>query len=643
MDLTKDETLAKGKSFSLKTWLSVLKYTLKQWPLLVVLIITILITSFYDNSFTPLMNKASVNALLNYSFPMNIMDMYFSISLFGIELPQINYVAYICLLFGGILIRSFAIYFTFFITNYLNMTVMTSLRRDSFEIVQKLSFSYFDKTPSGWLISRMQNDASDIGDMLSWGVIRILWIAADLIFTSVTMFSLDWRLSLVIISMSPLLFIVVWFFNKIILERHREARNAYSNYVRWLAECINGAQTIKTLAIEEVVYDEADIVAKDVRKLRFHAHIPNALFTSCFNIMSAITIALVILFGTYIFKVEPEGLINISTLIVFIGFVSAIYNPLSEFSELFAEFVSTQASIEKLMSLINMKPEIVDRPEIIAKYGDILHPIQKNYEELLGDIKFDHVCFSYIPGTEIIHDMNLHIKKGTSLAIVGETGSGKSTTTNLLCRFYQPSSGNVLIDDVNYLDRSLGWLRSNIGYVQQTPFIFSGTVKENVSYGKLNASEEEIINACKIVGVHDFIMQLPNGYDTKLRNDGGHLSVGQKQLISFARAIVRNPKIMILDEATSSIDTETEQELQDAVIQTLKGRTSIIIAHRLSTIVHCDRILVMKDGVIVEDGNHKSLMQTNGYYHELYMNQFKELDLGQQIKMYKEQIEDEGL
>ncbi|MEG2270248.1 MAG: ABC transporter ATP-binding protein [Bacilli bacterium] len=642
-DMTKDETLSSSKSLSIKAWFSVLKYTLEQWPLLVVLIITILITSFYDNSFTPLMNASAVAALTSNKFPMDIMSISFSLVLFGTKLFDINFIGYVCLLFGGIIIRSFAIFFTFFITNYLNMTVMSSLRRDSFKVVQKLSFSYFDKTPSGWLISRMQNDAADIGDMLSWGIIRILWIIADILFTAITMFSLDWRLSLVIISLAPLLFVIVFYFDKIILVKHRLARNAYSNYVRWLAECINGSQTIKTLAIEQVVYDEAEEVATDVRKLRFKAHIPNALFTSCFNVMSAITIALIILFGAYVLKVEPEGIIPLATLVVFIAFVSQIYNPLSEFSELFAEFVSTQASIEKLMSLINQEPKIVDTPEVIEKYGDLLHPKRDAYEKLKGDITFKNVSFSYNIDTEVIHSMNLTIKEGTSVAIVGETGSGKSTTTNLLCRFYEPTKGQILIDGVDYKTRSLGWLRSNIGYVQQSPFIFSTTVEKNISYGKLDATEEEILAACKVVGVDKFISTLPEGFKTHLSNDGGHLSVGQKQLISFARAIVRNPKIMILDEATSSIDTETEQSLQTALNKILKGRTSIIIAHRLSTIVNSDRILVMKDGLIVEDGNHLELMKQHGYYYELYMNQFKELNIESQIRTYKEQIEDKGL
>ena len=281
--------------------------------------------------------------------------------------------------------------------------------------------------------------------------------------------------------------------------------------------------------------------------------------------------------------------------------------------------------------------------EVVEKYGTVLSPKPEAYEDIQGDIVFKDVSFSYLPGQEIIHTLNLHIEKGKSLAIVGETGSGKTTIANLLCRFYEPTSGKVEIDGVEYRKRSLGWLRSHIGYVQQTPFLFNVSIKENIAYGRKDASMEEIIAAAKLVGMHDFIMRQKDGYDTLIKDEGGSLSQGQKQLISFARAIVRNPSILILDEATSSIDTKTEGEVQAALSKLLKGRTSIIIAHRLSTISGADRILVLDKGVIVEDGNHKTLMEQKGRYYSLYMNQFKELSLDAQIKTYDSQIEGKGI
>lgn len=643
MDLTEERDDV-NKKFSIKVWGRVLKYTLEKWPLLVLLFTTILITSFFDSSFTPMMNASAINSLqYNVGIVDNFLDAKFTITMLGITFGEVNYIGFAVIYAVGILVRSTTIFITFFVTNLLEMQVLVSLRRDAFNKVQQLSFSYYDKTPTGWLIARMQNDASTIAEILSWGIIRLLWIAGDFLFTIITMFTTNWILSFVILALSPLLFGLMWVFNKIILVRHRTARNAYSNYVRWLAECIAGTQTIKTLSIENVSNKEADGVITDVKNKRYKAAIPNAFYSATFDILSAATIALIIYIGAYVMKAGVEQTVSIATLVLFIGFVTAIYNPLTEFSELFAEFVATQASIEKLSDLIETKPELQDKPEVIEKYGDLFNNKVEAFEPIEGEIYFNHVSFSYIDEIEVLHDLDLRIKKGTNVAIVGETGSGKSTTVSLLCRFYEPTKGQIEIDGVNYLDRSMGWLRSNISLVQQTPFIFSTSIKNNVKYGKLDATDEEVIEACKTVGVHDFIMSLKDGYDTILEEQGAELSVGQKQLISFARAIIRNPKIMILDEATSSIDTETEKQIQNAVNTVLKGRTSLIIAHRLSTIVECDRILVMSEGKVIEDGNHKSLMAKKGAYYNLYMNQFQELSIDQQIKTYEEQIEDKNI
>lgn len=637
-DLTvEEENISKKISFS--AWGKVFKYIFKYWYLILILLFLVLLTAFYDTSFIPMMNKAAITSLgALENAQVELLDVKFNIIIFNITFPSVNLIGYGAILGIGILLRALTIGFTFFITNYLEMSVMTSLRRDAFNTIQQLSFSYYDKTPSGWLIARTQNDASTIGEMLSWGVIRIIWSVSEIFFTVITMFTIDWMLSLMILGLSPFVVLIVFYFNNIILKRHRISRNAYSNYVRWLAECISGVKTIKILSIEDVVYDEANDVITDVQNKKYKAHIPNAFFTTSFNVLSAITVASIMLLGIYVLDLGSSAE-SIATLVVFIGFVGNIYNPLADFSEIFSEFVATQASIEKITSLINTTPEIKDREEVIKKYGDIFNNKIENFEPMVGNVYFNHVSFSYLEGTEILHDLDLYIKKGTSVAIVGETGSGKSTTVNLLCRFYEPTQGKIEIDGLDYKDRSLGWLRSNIGFVQQTPFIFSESIEDNIRYGKLDASEEEIINACKIVGIHEFIESFKDGYKTVLKESGSELSVGQKQLLSFARAIIRNPKIMILDEATSSIDTETEKQIQDAMINVLKDRTSLIIAHRLSTIVDCDRILVMKDGKVIEDGNHSSLLNKKGYYYNLYMNQFRELDISKQIETFENQVD----
>lgn len=626
---------------NVSVWLKMFKYLKARWPLVVVLILTMLTTAFYDASFTPLMNAALIKAVAT-STSTDIKDLLIDVKLiFGIKF-QIDFIQYSLLFVGGILVRSFTIFFTFYVTNLLDIHVMTALRKDSFKKVQELSFSYYDKTPSGWLIARMQNDCSDIGEMISWGAIRILWTFADVMFTIISMFSYSVELSLVILAVTPILIVVVPILQKRILKLHRIARSAYSNFVRWLAECINGAKTIKTLAIEESTYQEAVGVAENIRKKRLRASFPNAVLVPIISITSAITSGLIVIFGTYVFHLQVDAT-SIALFTTFIAFVSSIYNPIQDFSETFSDFMATQASVEKVLQLINAEPQIVDSDQVIEKYGGLFDNKKENFEKVEGKIEFRNISFSYDNSLEVIHSLNLTIKKGEKVAIVGETGSGKTTTVNLLCRFYEPQEGELLIDDVDYRNRSVGWLRSNIGYVQQNPFVFNGTIKDNIRYGKLDASDEEVIAAAKAVGIDEFILEQTQGYETVLEDGGNQLSMGQKQLISFARAIIRSPAIMILDEATSSIDTETEASIQKAIDKILLGRTSLIIAHRLSTIVDADRIIVMSEGKIVEEGTHSELIQKDGVYHNLYMSQFKELNIDHQIEQYTSQIEKKNI
>ena len=627
----------KIEKVNIGVWKNAFKYLIPHWPLIILLVLGMAGTAFFDSSFSPSIKLALTNSASGFASTSSVFDVILNLNILGIQFT-ISFFWLVILYIALILFRSICIFVTFFTMNYFEMTIMTNLRRDAFKKIQELSYSYYDKTPSGWLIARLQNDAASIGDVMSYSVLRVFWIIMDLIFTLITMFVTDWKLSLIILATTPIIGVLTLFLEKQILKYHRIARNAYSNFVKWLAECINGNKTIKTMAIEDNIFKECDDTTEDVFKKRYKAGKISAPYYPAVNLISTITTAIIIIVFPML-GVKDSVTYSIGTFIIFLGFVGSIYNPIGEFSEIISELMSTQASVEKIFSLINTEPQLVDTPEVIEKYGDLFHNKTENFEKLNGDIHFDHVSFSYLKDVEVIHDMDLKIEKGTSCAIVGETGSGKSTTVNLLCRFYEPTKGKVLIDGVDYKERSVGWIRSNIGYVQQTPFIFKGTVKDNIKYGKHDATDEEIINVCKQLDIHDFIMSLKDGYNTFFKDGGDELSQGQKQLISFARALIRDPAILILDEATSSIDTETEAVIQKSVNKMLEGRTSIIIAHRLSTIVDCNRILVMKDGVIVEDGNHVSLMNKKGYYYELYMNQFKELDVDSQIETYKKQIE----
>ena len=636
------EEEALSKKLNLSSWARVGKYAFRRYWLLLLMFSLMLIITFHDGSFVPLLNRAIIRSLTTIENQGNlstnlIEDLSMDVTmLFGITFT-INYVQYILLIVSGILIRAVAIYLLFFTTNYLEMSVYINIREDAFAQVQKLSFSYFDKTSSGWLIARLQSDTSKISDMISWGITRFVWIAFELVFILITMFIISWQMSLVLLATVPIMLIIAPYFQFKILNLSRTARNAFSKYVAWLAEVIAGAKTIKTLSIENNVQKEANEIVTDIRDKAWKTAKTQAFFYPSVTLVSTITTAIVVFVGSSL-MLSNTIIYDVSIFVLFIGFVSALYTPIQEFVDLFTELMASQSSVEKILSLIETVPMITDTPDVERKYGTLLQPKVDQYEPMRGDVEFKDLSFSYNPGVEILHQMNLKIPQGQTVAIVGETGSGKSTTVNLLCRFYEPTSGELRIDGADYRTRSVGWLRHHIGYVQQTPFIFSGTIRKNIAYGKLDATDEMIIAASEAVGAHEFIMSLPKGYQTILRDGGSELSVGQKQLIAFARAIVRNPTIMILDEATSSIDTETEALIQKAINKTLKGRTSIVIAHRLSTIVDADRILVMSAGLIIEDGNHKQLMAKKGTYHKLYMNQFAELKVEQQIATFDQQI-----
>ena len=630
---------------NLSVWLKVGKYAFARWPILLAILLLTLVVSFYDSSFVPTMNAAAIQAANDsYGLITDFSKLTLEATIiFGIHI-KLDYWGFLFLQIGMVVVRSVGIFLSFYLVNVLSLHIVVSLRRDTFRKIQELPFSYFDVTSSGWLIARMQNDTSTIGDVLSWNFTSILWSVFDLLFALITMYSINWKLSLLVSISVPLMAIFIPLIEKKLLVAHREARSEYSAFVSWLSEGIAGAKTIKTLAMEESVQEEAGTILDNIKAKRLKAEKINAFFEPVVSMCSSLMIALLLVAGFYwpsFIGIEDASLA--ATLVLFIGFTQDIYNPLQGLSSTFSEFMATQAGAEKIMQLLETKSEIVDSEQAIAKYGTLLAPKADAYEPIKGNLAFKDVHFSYKTGPEVIHGLNLEIKEGKSLAIVGETGSGKSTIVNLLCRFYEPTSGSIIVNGKDYRSFTTGYLRSKIGYVQQTPFVFSSSFKDNIAYGSPDATMEEIEKAAKIVGIDGFIKAQKNGYDTILSEGGDMLSQGQKQLVSFARALVRNPEILILDEATSSIDTETEKEVQSALLKLLKGRTSILIAHRLSTIVDCDSIIVLSKGEILEQGSHKELMEKKGAYYSLYMDQFKELSLDSQIDTYQSQIEAKGI
>lgn len=539
--------------------------------------------------------------------------------------------------FGGvyfflIVCQTINVYNFFKQAGYIEMGFSYSMRKRAFEKLQELSFSYYDKTSVGWILARVTNDIARLAEIVSWSMTDIVWGLAMMIGISGVMLSINWRLSLIVFAIIPFLFVISMYFQKRILKLHRESRKVNSKITAAFNEGITGAKTTKTLVLEEAMYSDFKELTGELREKAVRAALFNSLFMPIVMTCSSLATAMLLYNGG---SMVLLGGLEFGTLYLFVNYTSSFFEPLRQISALMAELQMAQANAERVMSLIETEPEIVDTPEVTLKYGDILHPKFENFEPLHGDITFEHVDFYYNEKEIVLKDFNLEVKAGQTIALVGETGSGKSTIVNLVCRFYEPKNGRILVDGRDIRERSVGWLHHNLGYVLQTPFLFSGTVKENIRFGKHDATDEEIIEAAKLVNAHEFIMKLEKGYDTDVNEGGSRLSTGEKQLISFARALIADPRLLILDEATSSIDTEKEKLIQDAITTIQKGRTSFVVAHRLSTIVDADRILVLKKGVVVEDGTHSELMKLEGYYYRLYTNQFNEEQENQILKLDK--------
>lgn len=500
------------------------------------------------------------------------------------------------------------------------------IRKLGFKRLQQLSFSYYDNSSVGWLMSRMTSDVTRLSEIVSWGLIDMVWAVSMMIGFLAIMLYNNVQMTLISMCVVPILFVIGMFFQRKILKSYRKVRKLNSQITADFSEEVAAAKTTKTLVREDENLREFKKDADSMRYSAVRAVMFSSLFLPIVISMGSIGTGLALWFGGN--KVITEAL-TYGTFVMFISYTIQFFDPLSRLAETLAELQNAQASAERIITLVETEPDIWDREDVIEKYGDLFNIKKENWEKINGDIEFKNISFSYKNGEKVLQNFNLKVKKGETIALVGETGSGKSTIVNLLCRFYEPNSGEILIDGKDYRERSLLWLQSNLGYVLQSPHLFSGTIKENISYGKLNATQEEIERAAKLVNAHSFIMNMERGYDTEVGEGGGNLSTGEKQLISFARAIIADPAIFVLDEATSSIDTETEKMIENAIEKTLSGRTSFIIAHRLSTIISADKILVIRKGKIIEAGNHKELIRRKGYYYRLYTNQLlqeKELE-----------------
>lgn len=505
----------------------------------------------------------------------------------------------------------------------IEMSVNRDLRNASFNHLQELSFSYFNQNNVGYVHARVMSDTGRIGQLVSWDMMDMVWQGSYLLFVLINMALINIHLAMYIMLIIPFAVILISFFQKKLVALNRKIREINSKITSNFNEGITGAKSIKTLVVENKINHDFDVDSDDMEKTSVLAGRYSALFSSLVTMLSSITLAIILWKGGMI---NQEGIIMIGTLSVFMTYALNMLEPIQSIVGGIARLIAIQVNIERFTTLLETQSDVADRVEVVEKYGDTFHPKKENWETLYGDVEFKDVSFKYPDGNEmVLEHFDLKVPQGTNVAIVGETGAGKSTLVNLVCRFFEPTYGQVLIDGKDARDRSQLWLHSNIGYVLQTPHLFSGTVRDNLRYGKPDATDEEIWKALKLVNAEFVIDKMDKGLDSEVGEGGDMLSTGEKQLISFARAILADPKILVLDEATASIDTLTEKAIQDAIFTVIKGRTSFVIAHRLSTIVDADVILVVKDGKIIERGKHAELMQAHGYYYDLYTRQYEEM------------------
>ena len=597
-----------NKKIDLKLWKRLFRYALKHKIMFVSIIVLMLFVAFLDLVY-PQLTRYAIDKII-VKGESGIAD----IVPFALVYLLVVAVQAVCVV-GFILL-----------CGKLEMNMSYDIRRDAFKKLQELSFSYYDKTAVGYIMARMVGDIPRLSEMIAWSITDIFWSSGLIIGCIVFLLSMNWKLGLLVLIVLPPLAIVSVYFQRKILAQHRIVRKQNSRITGAFNEGIMGAVTTKTLVREDRNFDEFKSEAGTMKKASIKAAVLSGIFTPIVMTLGSVATGIALYAGgrTVIAPTVFGVSMTLGALTAFISYTTNLFDPMQQLAGIFAEMQSAQASAERVISLLDTPCEITDRPEVIEKYGDCFDPKRENWEELFGEVEFKNVSFAYKDGERVLKDFDLKVKQGETVALVGETGAGKSTIVNLVCRFYEPTSGEILIDGRDYRERSQLWLQDRLGYVLQSPHLFSGSIKDNIRYGRKDASDDEVIAAAKLVHADEFISALDKGYDTEVGEGGARLSTGQKQLISFARVILADPRIFVLDEATSSIDTETEALIQSAIGEVLKNRTSFIVAHRLSTIRSADRILVIRGGRITESGTHKELLKLRGYYYNLYTTQFTE-------------------
>ena len=513
------------------------------------------------------------------------------------------------------------------IMNYISCKLATEIevwldrdmRNKAFEHLQTLSFSYFNQNSVGYIHARVMSDTSRLGTIFSWSLIESVWHGAYLVGSVVVMMAINIRLALLVMMILPLVTLLFAYFQNKMIAVNRQVREINSRITGNFNEGITGARTIKSLVIEKKMEDDFRKDTSAIRRKSVEASRLRGMFAAATAFSSSLAIAVLLWRGGVIAKSD------IGTFSMFMTYAQGMMEPVRWLVDVISDLITGQVNIERYTKLLSAQSDVRDTEEVISLYGDSFSPKRENWEPIRGDIELRDISFRYPDGDETVLDhFSLKIPFGTNLAVVGQTGAGKSSLANLICRFYEPTSGSVLIDGKDARERSQLWLHSAIGCVLQTPHLFSGTVRDNLLYGNPEATDEQILQALRLVSAESVVNRLEKGLDTDVGEGGDLLSTGEKQLISFARAILADPKILILDEATASVDTITEQKIQSAIETVIRNRTSVVIAHRLSTVRNADLILVVHDGKICEQGTHEELMSHRGVYYKLYLRQYED-------------------
>jgi ATP-binding cassette subfamily B protein len=574
--------------FTGRTVLRILAQARPHWKWVVGFLLTIMLTSSLDSFFTFLTKR--------------IIDE-------GIVAGDKAALTSIVTIYGSLILVQAASVFSFiYMAGILGERIRYDLRKKMFDHLQNLSLTYFDRTPVGWIMSRVTSDSDRVAELVTWGLLDVTWAIMNISTAVFFMMVINWRLALIVLAIIPVLVVVASQFKKKILVEYRQVRRINSKITGAYNENITGVRVVKALGREEGNLGEFSQLTGEMYRASYRAAWLSALFLPVVQLISAFAIGGVAWYGGW---QATLGFMTIGGIQAFIRYITFMMWPIQDLARVYSEMQHSIACGERIFSLIDAVPDVVDRPGAVDP-GTIY-----------GDIVFDHVDFSYEPDKPVLNDFNLHVERGQTIALVGSTGAGKSTIVNLLCRFYEPTGGTIRIGGQDYTGLSLHAIQSRIGMVLQTPHLFSGTIRENIRYGRLDASDEEIEAAAQVAGAHDFIEHTEKGYDEDVGEGGTLLSVGQKQLISLARAVLARPEIFIMDEATSSVDTLTEDLIQQGMEALMQDRTSFVIAHRLSTIKRANRILVIEDGRIAEEGTHAELLRARGHYYRLYTRQFR--------------------